>query len=239
MKKALPALFLCGLMAFGMGVWMKTSDVFVLKNIQIKGNRILTREEVLNLAGLKASQRIFGINLREVEKRIRANPFVKKVKVVRYLPSSLEISLIEREPIALLKPYPVDPEGQLLPPLKGQRRPRLPLITGIDVPGETLGGRVYFRGVLEAVDLLKKARSIDPSLYADIREVNLGSSKGMTLYLHRFRVPIIIGKGEYRRKILYLKTLLKHIRVRGRIAYIDLRFEGQAVIGERRWLKGS
>lgn len=234
MKRALSALLLCGLMAFGMKVWLKTSNVFIVKNIRVKGNKILTREEVLNLAGLKPSQRIFSIDLKEVEERIKANPFVKRVKVVRYLPSSLEISLIEREPIALFKLHPVDVEGQLLPPLKGQRRLHLPLLTGMDIPEETLRGRVYFRGVLEAVNFLKKVRSFDPSLYADIHEVNLGSSKGMILYLHRFKAPIIIGKGEYRRKILYLKTLLKHIRVRGRIAYIDLRFEGQAVIGERR-----
>lgn len=229
-------LCLVALIVFCVKNWLKTSAAFNVEKIEIRGNNILTREEILALANLKTPQRIFDIDLAAMEKRIQRHPFVKEVSVVRSFPATLKIYVIEREPIVSLSSSKellyLDSHGYLLPHLS-EKYYDLPIITGTQKPKVGLGEQINSERILQAIRFLRVIKATEPSLFSKISEINLASSKGMILYITGNKIPIIFGQNEYRTKVQYLKAILNHIQSQGNwdnIVSIDLRFKGQVVV---------
>lgn len=88
---------------FSMGlVTLLKSDLFNLSEIEIVGNSILKKDEVINEEKLITKKNIFSYNLKDIKKEIQSNPYVDDVKVKRKLPNKIIITVKEKEVIALL-----------------------------------------------------------------------------------------------------------------------------------------
>ncbi|MCS7150329.1 MAG: FtsQ-type POTRA domain-containing protein [Caldimicrobium sp.] len=94
------------------------TDLFVLKEIKVLNHRRISREEVIKLTELKGGERLFHIDLRRIERKLKSNPNIEEVVIARRLPSLLEISIKEREGLAILvkenKGYLVDRKGVII-----------------------------------------------------------------------------------------------------------------------------
>lgn len=72
---------------------------FGLKNVEIKGNVRYTEEQILEACGFSASDNLFGIDLKKVEKDIiKKYPYISNVSFKRVLPSTLVIKITEDAP---------------------------------------------------------------------------------------------------------------------------------------------
>ncbi len=88
---------------FSMGlVTLLKSDLFNLSEIEIVGNSILKKDEVINEEKLITKKNIFSYNLKDIKKEIQSNPYVDDVKVKRKLPNKIIITVKEKEVIAFL-----------------------------------------------------------------------------------------------------------------------------------------
>lgn len=226
------------LIVFCVKNWLKTSAAFNVEKIEISGNNILRREEILTLANLKLQERIFDIDLAAVEKRICGHPFVKEVSVVRSFPATLRIYIIERQPIAVLNSGELlylDSEGTLLPQVPGKYYD-LPIITGAHRSGAQFGEQITSPKVLQAIGFLEIIEAANPSFSRKVSELYLASPKGLILYITGKKVPIVVGQGDYPTKLHYLEAILSHIHSQAawnNILSIDLRFKGQVVVKEK------
>ncbi len=94
------------------------TDLFILKEIKVLNNRRMSKEEIINLTGLKGGERLFRINFKELEKRLKSNPLIEEVIIARRLPSRLEIAVKEREALAILvqgqRGYLIDKKGVII-----------------------------------------------------------------------------------------------------------------------------
>lgn len=94
------------------------TDIFILKEIKVFNNSRITKEEVIKLTGLKGGERLFRIDLKELERRLKSHPLIEEVILARRLPSFLEITLKEREGFAILikgaKGYLIDKKGVII-----------------------------------------------------------------------------------------------------------------------------
>lgn len=94
------------------------TNLFVLKEIRIRDNKRVSQEEIIKLTGLKGGERLFGINLKLLKAKIKKHPFIEDCVILRRIPSLLEISVKEREGLAILirenRGYLIDKQGVIL-----------------------------------------------------------------------------------------------------------------------------
>jgi cell division protein FtsQ len=79
------------------------SAFFHIKKIKISGQHRTSNSEILDLSDVKTGENILKLNLLVVEKKIESHPWVKSVSVKRQLPSTLVISIVEYQPLAIVK----------------------------------------------------------------------------------------------------------------------------------------
>ncbi len=79
------------------------SSFFNIKKIEISGIDRVNKQEILTMAQLNGNENIFSINLFAIEKQIAAHPWIQSVSVKRDLKDILLISIVEQEPLAIVK----------------------------------------------------------------------------------------------------------------------------------------
>jgi cell division septal protein FtsQ len=166
---------------------------YQLSHIEVQTDGTLQREQVLKAAGLREGSNIFSLNLARVHDELQQLPQVDEVQVIRKMPNEIDISIVERKPIAwitaekeLSDPFSSDgaflldargvlmKQKKLLPEYLG-----LPLITGCASeslePGKTVGS-FEAKAALELLRL--STRSFMQTRF-QIREIDV--SKGYCL----------------------------------------------------------
>jgi hypothetical protein len=116
------------------------SNVFNVKEIEIKGLGRASQQDILKLSELKPGDNIFAPNLFATEKKIKSHPWVHSVCVKRRLPSCISITIVEQEPLAIVK---IENLADILINKKGRpfkeynpqtdQLNHLPVITGLDL----------------------------------------------------------------------------------------------------------
>jgi len=213
----------------------------VLHDVKVYDTSILTDTEVKSLADVHAGSRLYGLSLSKISHRVKQNPFVKEAIVARALPYDLTITVRERNPLALLamptSMLSVDENGIVLP-LPLERKNNLPVIA--NVLGQLSVGDTVRGSLMQAVEFLSDAEKLGPALSASIAEIQLSKGPGgqgdnLVAFTTASTLPVIIGNGNFRKKLLYLQMFLKEIVNSGSTDYdyVDLRFDGQIVLGAK------
>ena len=66
-----------------------------IKNIYIKGNKKLTEQEIIELAGIEDYPKLFSIQTLKIENKIKLNPLIKSVKVSKNIFGRIDIEIEE------------------------------------------------------------------------------------------------------------------------------------------------
>lgn len=94
-----------------------SSSRFEVRNLHVRGNQLLSQEEVANLAGVVGAN-IFWVNRAEVAARLSGLPLVQHVEIDATLPDTVDIQIVERTPAGFwtsgAQTYLVDREGVIL-----------------------------------------------------------------------------------------------------------------------------
>ncbi len=116
------------------------SNLLNIKHIEISGTHRVLKEDIIRLTQLTNKENIFKINLFSIEKLITSHPWIQSASVKRNLSATLFISVIEQEPLAIVKienlaDILINKQGQ---PFKEYDPSKdgidnLPVITGLDL----------------------------------------------------------------------------------------------------------
>ena len=217
-------------------IWLRKNDLFVVDNVKVVGNSLLTREETIELANIDFSKEIFHIDLRAIEDRLLANELIEKVSVSRYLPSAIKIKIEEKDLIATIadkKLIALESNGGIVNTDRLTALYDLPVITGAHLVTDSAGTKFISEPIVEMVQILKALRSINLQVYHDLSEIHYDQNSGIILYLREKPIPIILGFHDYARKIYYLTTMYDLLKKRNELltlSSIDIRFAGQVVV---------
>src|SRR3972149_2022655 len=74
----------------------------LVERIDIRGNRILTDQELIVLARVPIGTPLYDVDLLEIRSRVRLNPYVTDAIVAHDLPATIKITIRERKPVAIL-----------------------------------------------------------------------------------------------------------------------------------------
>lgn len=195
---------IAGSLAFGLLVGVRegyayatTSPRFEVRGLVYEPTSHVDDMRLRELLALQPGTNILSLDLEELAARVAADPWVAKAKVVRVLPDSLQVTVEEHEPRAVLllagRLVLVDGEGNAFKPLDDGERGRLPVITGFDDPAlrddpEVARERVL-RGLraLEAYEAKRRPR---------LSELHVGDFGDVTLYTAELGTQLRLGRGE-------------------------------------------
>ncbi len=217
--------------------WVVISNTFSLQTIEVNGNRLIKTEHILGQFNLDIGANVTILNLVEIQQSIEKHPYVKAALVSRRLPSSLQIDIIERKPVAYIsqigKPLSAtDREGTLLPLRTGMLLGSLPVITGIEDLSNEAGELMKSDRVAKAIDLLMSNQKISTAYYQSLSEVHYDPKTGYVLYFNDGRFPVLFGRENFSKKaekIFIFINKIKRENKYNKLSYVDLRFEDQVV----------
>ncbi len=135
-----------------------------IKNISIKGNNLLTEEDVITDSKISYNDSIFKISTYKIEKNLEKNPLIKKAKIERRLNGTIIINIEENKILflnALTKKLVLSDEEE------------------IDVNDKYIGYPVLVNYVPSEIykELIKSLSKVDDSNYKMISEIEYSVDK--------------------------------------------------------------
>ena len=73
------------------------SPIFNIQEIQVTGNTIINADTIISLSQLSKQQNIFKFISKQVEDKVKENPYVEQVEIKRIFPNKVQIQVKERE----------------------------------------------------------------------------------------------------------------------------------------------
>ncbi|MGB9010590.1 MAG: FtsQ-type POTRA domain-containing protein, partial [Candidatus Acidiferrales bacterium] len=246
--------------AYMVGHFLLASQEMALihpEQIQVSQNHYVTPASVREIFRVDRGHSVLRIPLSERRRQIETLPWVEQASVLRALPNTIKVEIVERTPIAFLRDGSdlalIDVHGVILDrPLKGDFH--FPVITGMssEMPMEDRELRMQlFASFAQQVEAARggamdQVSEVDLSEAKDLRATIAGLQGGSASNgasgnaagageWSNADAPILIhfGDSDFEDKFL---TVLKDIgRWRaevGSVESVDLRFNGEAVVNQ-------
>jgi cell division septal protein FtsQ len=166
---ALLALLSAGLLA-GIGLGLRrllvsANPYFILRRISLQGNRSLTeavvRARLAEAGAIVGTSNLMQLPVRRLRLALERDPLIARAELLRRVPDLLEVSVVERVPVAVVRsrpPYFIDADGVVLPWRDISKERLLPAITAVrnaaklnvgeEAQDEALRGAVRFLRLL-------------------------------------------------------------------------------------------
>ncbi len=217
--------------------WVTQSSLFTLKTIEVTGNEIADRSDILQWSGLEKGIRLGPIDSKGVAEKIQKQPLFRHVMISKHYPSALLIRVEERKPVAFVamdELHAMDADGIILPKLKTVRSYNLPVITGLRAALKT-GSELRAPGAASIRRFLLTAQNKNPAVYFDISEVEYRKD-GLRVYLNQWPAPFLIDPESPERSLLYLEAASDYFKKSPpgkKIREVDLRYEYKMIVREK------
>ena len=216
--------------------WGRGEERFLLSRFEVRGNRVLTEDEVLELSGVVMGSNLLDVRISLLEEAVAASPRVDRARARRVLPDRVVVTLEEKCPAALVAVGAYDvlevtDDGVVLPAVAQTASVDLPIITGA-VGNVEPGITELSPELTDALALLRRAREVSEGLWMDISEIRIAPGSGLVIYTVADGAEIRVGSGALgSRDLERLWRVLTDIRDGGReVETIDLRFRDQVVV---------
>lgn len=207
------------------------SPFFNIKKIEISGTNQVLKEDILKLADLTFEKNILAINLFSIEKQIISHPWIQSASVKRNLDSVLSISIIEHEPLAIVKienlaDILINTQGSPFKeysPLNDNIK-NLPVITGLDLT--SVNNQYLFNGTLfnSTMNFLQSVDCIN------IRQINGDKNTGVTIEARDiYNQQPIGGQGIVQIKLGFDNFKAKLTKAKNISEYIDKNFPDKTI----------
>lgn len=213
--------------------FVSTSPLLRIDHIVMSGNQRLPPEAVRALLGGLHGQNILSADLEMWRNRLMASPWIADASFRRALPSTLEVVVRERTPIAIGRKggqlYLVDERGAAIDDYGPQYAELdLPIVDGFgsaksDETADAARGATAARLIM--------ALRQKPAIAERLSQVDVSDVHNVTLLLNDDAAELRVGDDHFLERVesyLSLSTAL-HQRV-PEIDYVDLRFDGRVYV---------
>lgn len=144
----------CGVLVLALGITLATGDRaerlgaatnaavgsrfaslgFKLKAVRVQGASKLATADILKTANVYRDMPLLGMDLGKLQADIQSVGWVKSVRVVRLLPDTLVLQIVERPQVAIWQDggftRVIDDQGQVIPEADARAFAKLPLVVG-------------------------------------------------------------------------------------------------------------
>ena len=211
------------------------AETLRVSQIHVRGNQHLARGDVLALLAGLEGQHLLQTDLEAWRRRVLGSPWVEQASLRRVLPSTVEVMIRERMPLAIGRIggdlYLVDEEGLVIDEYgPNYAQFDLPIVDGLaDATGSGDPEVDPARAGL-AVRLLRALEG-QPALMKRISQIDVASAHDAVLLLDQDSALLHVGDEQFVERLqryLELHEAL-HSRVPD-IEYVDLRFDDRVYV---------
>ncbi len=241
LRPALKVLALGALMAYALyrgGNVVAHARVLQIDDIVVRGNGRLSSGEVLAvLSGLRG-ENIVLTDLDAWRRRLMASPWVRDAALRRSLPSTVEVVVTERAPIAIGRIsgelYLVDERGTVI----DQYGPHyadldLPIVDGL--AALATGGAMLDEARADLAARLIESLQAEPEVATQLSQVDVSDVHNAKVMLNDDPAVIFVGRDRFLPRIRTYLQLAATLRERvPDIDYVDLRFDDRIYVRPRR-----
>jgi cell division protein FtsQ len=154
---------------------------FRLETVEVLGASKMATADIVRAAGVYKDQPLLGLDLAALRHKVEQVGWVKEAHVVRLLPNTLVISVVERRQLAVWqhngRQVVIDEKGQVIPEADPSRFASLPLIVGE-------GGAAHAPAVLPLIAQRPKLMgALDALVRVDDRRWDLRLKDGSLIQL--------------------------------------------------------
>lgn len=235
-------LFGVGLVA-GLGFWTASwllgSGVLRVNRIVVRGNVWLSAAEVEAMIDGLRGDSILRVSFDEYRTRVMDSPWVAGVSLWRVLPSTVEVRVVERTPMAIARLghmlYLVDETGVIIDEFGPQYREfDLPIVDGL-VSSPAPSGPLVDADRVRLTARLLDALDARADLRQRLSQVDVSNVHDAIVLLDDDPVFLHLGEDRFVERLqsyLELGPTLKERLVS--IDYVDLRFDERVYVGSRK-----
>lgn len=204
------------------------SPALRVAHVAVEGHERLSAGEVLALVEGLRGRHIIGLDLDEWRDRLRSSPWVEDAALRRVLPSTVEVTVRERRPIAIGRLgsalYLVDARGVVLDEYgPAYADVDLPIVDGLAAPKG-------HDGLVDEVRAGLAARVIaalggQPDLARRVSQIDVSDAHDAVVMLEGDRALLHVGEEDFVERLQQYLELGDALRERvADIDYVDLRF---------------
>ncbi len=230
-----------GLMAAGALVSARAVDARLLAvdRVIVQGNHRLTVGEVEAIVSDLRGANLLLVNLGRVQARLLDSPWVASVTLRRVLPSTVDIRIVEREPMAIARLgqqlYLVDDAGTIIDEYGPQHADfDLPIVDGL-ATGTTAGGPAIDPGRAQLTARLLRALAPRPDVRRALSQVDVSRPQNVVVLLGDDPTLLHLGDEQFLARLQTYLELTPALAERERaVEYVDLRFGHRVFIKDRK-----
>ena len=223
------------------GTWatrtLLASSWLTVRHIVVHGNNRLSTPDVeALLAGIR-SERILNIDFEAYRKRVMDSPWVADVSMRRILPSTVELRLVERVPMAIARLGPqlylVDNAGVIMDEFGPQYRDfDLPIVDGLVTASR--GGPVTDADRVDLTGRFFEALAARPDLRRRVSQVDVSNARDLVAILDSEPAALHLGDTRFvERLTTYFEISLALHDQFSDLEYVDLRFDERVFVRSR------
>lgn len=199
----------------GIAVFLMTSPMFNITEIEVNGNSKITKEQIVSLSNIQLNENIYRLSKKKVEEAVKQNAYVQNVTIKRKIPNKVQIDVTERTPEYILlfgNAYVyIDKQGYILE--ISDVKLELPILTGYQTKEENLvpGERLQEEDLEKLNTVLKIVESSkNYNLYSVITQINIANKNDYVLVLESKQVTVYLGDAEnINDRMLVLQKMLE------------------------------
>jgi len=201
--------------AWGARRYITTSPRFSIRTVLVDGNHRMSAEDLASVGGIATGKNIFALDLEGAGTAIASAPWVEKATVTRTLPSTVHITVVEREAAAVAaiggELYLVTRDGELFKRVGDNDPIDLPVVTGITpekVGSDRPGVVSALRRALDVVEDMDRAGI---SKRYPIQEVHLERDGTVVMTIGKDGISLFLGQTRFREKIEQAERVLTEL----------------------------
>ena len=218
--------------------WADFKKIYEVKEVNIYGTTFFDQSIIEEKSNEMMSYNIFNSNLRKYKDEILNFDHIIDCKISRKFPTTIDITIYEREPIALINSNELvilDAEGVCLPVEYCDLS--LPILTNFKSNPELYprGSKTTSTNVLNSVALIRYTKDNYSMIYDEISEFVFNENSEYEIILKNGKTRIILGSKNLQDKIKYLSSFQETLKEEKNIKdfkYIDLRYSKQIIVKE-------
>lgn len=197
------------------------SDILQVAAVEVQGNRMVTKRQVLDKADLNRGGNLLDIDMHQASENIKTLAWVDDVQIRRNWPSTVEIEIREHKPLALIniadasgtKLHYVDVNGHVFTQVKSETDLDFPVLTGKGLSRDLQEMQIKSQSLTEKamrfLELAAQGNQILP-LQA-VSEIQISPEDGLIVYLVDYPFPIYMGQEKIRERFYLLVRVLAQL----------------------------
>jgi cell division septal protein FtsQ len=221
-------------------IGVKNDTEYLIKYISMEGNVHLSKESYLDFARLLDKNDYAHLTVQIIKDRIEKHPYIAFADVRYDGNNKVTIKITEKNFESLLlqgdNQYIITEHLQVLPVLANTKRIDYPVISNVYLNDsiKVLSSIKKNYDVRTATKIIAAVKLANPELHEALSSIDLQNGGDIRVYFSNLDYPVLLGRGNEMRKILYFNSFWNYLKgkeLNNYMDYVDLRYSGHIFLG--------